>query len=58
MTQPEPQPGASPQDQPEERQQAAEVDIKQLAERVYRLMLADLRLEKARGAQATRRKAR
>ena len=36
----------------------AAVDIQQLAERVYRLMLADLRLERARGERPVRRKAR
>jgi hypothetical protein len=38
--------------------QAPTVDIRQLAERVYRLMLADLRMERARGVRVDRRKAR
>ena len=38
--------------------QARAIDMKQLAERVYRLMLEDLRLERARGERTPRRKAR
>lgn len=34
------------------------IDVKQLAERVYRLMLEDLRLDRARGERTPRRKAR
>jgi hypothetical protein len=34
------------------------IDIVQLAERVYRLMREDLRLERARGQSLERRKAR
>jgi len=37
---------------------APAIDVKQLAERVYRLMLEDLRLERARGERTPRRKAR
>jgi hypothetical protein len=33
---------------------APAVDVRALAERVYRLMLADARLERARGAAANR----
>lgn len=32
------------------------VDLKKLAEKVYQLMLHDVRLAQVRGAQATRRK--
>lgn len=32
------------------------IDIEQLSERVYRLMLADLRLTRARGAVTARRR--
>ncbi len=46
-------PGAQPARQP-----APAVNIQQLAERVYRLMLADLRLEQARGQRGERRKTR
>ncbi len=38
--------------------QPSPVDLVQLAERVYQLMLADLRLEHARGARPLRRKVR
>ena len=37
---------------------APAVDLQQLAERVYRLMLAELRLEQARGQRGERRKMR
>jgi len=37
-------------------QPAPAVDVQQLAERVYRLMLAELRLEQARGQRGERRK--
>jgi hypothetical protein len=47
------EPAPQKQDRP-----TAAVDIQQLAERVYRLMLADLRLERARGERPVRRKAR
>lgn len=40
------------------QQSAHAIDVKQLAERVYQLMLADLRLERARGVPITRRQAR
>lgn len=43
---------------PAEGQPGAAIDLKQLAERVYQLMLADLRLQRARGGQPARRKAR
>lgn len=32
------------------------VDVERLADRVYRLLLADLRLERARGAETRRRR--
>lgn len=35
---------------------APPVDVRKLAEKVYQLMLADLRLERARGAPAPRRR--
>jgi hypothetical protein len=35
---------------------AAEIDVEALAERVYRLMLRDLRLERARGGESERRR--
>jgi hypothetical protein len=38
------------QQQPEQPQGDG-IDVQQLAERVYRLMLADIRLERARGQQ-------
>lgn len=41
-------------DSSSERSGAAAVDIRLLAEKVYRLMLADLRLEQARGARPPR----
>jgi hypothetical protein len=34
------------------------IDLQQLAEKVYRLLLDDLRLDQARGAQAPRRRVR
>jgi hypothetical protein len=49
--------GSAPGAQPG-RQPAPAVDIQQLAERVYRLMLAELRLEQARGQRGERRKTR
>ena len=49
------QSGAAPGAQP--GRQAA-IDIQQLAERVYRLMLAELRLEQARGQRGERHKTR
>jgi hypothetical protein len=36
----------------------AEIDINKLAERVYQLMLAEARLERARGTQPARRERR
>jgi hypothetical protein len=33
-----------------------QIDLEQLAEKVYRLLLADLRLEQARAAQTSRRR--
>jgi hypothetical protein len=36
-------------------QQQPQVDIKQLADRVYQLMLAEVRLAKSRGVSTTRR---
>lgn len=50
-------PSASPA-QGAPQAQPAQVDIKQLAERVYRLMLADLRLAPLRGERPVRRKGR
>jgi len=50
MIQPEPQPQLGSVQSPPQ-QQAAQVDLAQLAERVYRLMLAELRLEQRRGAR-------
>jgi hypothetical protein len=41
-----------------ERRPDAEIDVKLLAEKVYRLMLADLRLAQARGERPTRRRER
>lgn len=41
-------------DQPVE----TKIDIEKLAEKVYRLMLADLRLAQARGARHSRRRTR
>ncbi len=35
---------------------AVTIDVKQVADRVYRLMLADLRLAQARGQRAARRR--
>ncbi|MBK9710616.1 MAG: hypothetical protein IPO81_04660 [Kouleothrix sp.] len=40
------------------QQPAPAIDMQQLAERVYRLMLEDLRLERARGERAPRPKTR
>jgi hypothetical protein len=51
---PAPQSGAGPAQSP----QAPQIDIKALAEKVYRLMLADLRLTQARAGQPTRPKKR
>lgn len=57
MAQPEPQPQSGPAPEPG-AQPAAPIDLKLLAERVYQLMLADLRLDRARGGQPARRKGR
>jgi hypothetical protein len=52
-----PEPAQPPEGQPPpERAAPAPIDIRQLAERVYRLMLADARLEQLRGQRPTRRK--
>lgn len=40
---------------PRAQSSALSIDLRLLAEKVYRLMLADVRLEKARGAQALRK---
>ena len=45
------QPGQEQHD----RQPAGPIDMRKLADKVYRLMLADLRLERARGAPSRRR---
>jgi len=52
---------SSNQSQPGEQSkkgEAGEIDMQELAERVYRLMQADLRLTRARGASSVRRKQR
>lgn len=38
------------------KQTDSTVDVQKLADKVYRLMLAELRLERARGTQLARRK--
>lgn len=59
MSNPETSP---PADQPapstDNKQVAEAVDVQKLADKVYRLMLAELRLERARGLQPPRRKER
>lgn len=42
-----------PDTQPEPQRPAPEIDVKLLAEKVYRLLLADLRLAQARGERPT-----
>jgi hypothetical protein len=56
MSEPAAQNGQQAPQKPEGR--PAAVDLQQLAERVYRLMLADLRMDRARGERPVRRKAR
>ncbi len=51
--------GEGPRGQePQQPQPAPAVDIRQLAEKVYQLMLADARLAQARGEQRPRPKRR
>ena len=45
--------GGAPQ---ADQKAAGEIDPRKLADKVYRLMLADLRLERARGVYPSRRK--
>ncbi len=49
----QPAPGASPTSDEKADQP---VDIKKLADKVYRLMLADLRLERKRNVRSNRRR--
>jgi hypothetical protein len=50
-------PNNGPQATPEAGQQmTTPVDVEQLADKVYRLMLAEVRLARARGERVTRRK--
>ena len=42
--------------QPAPKQQRQSIDLQKLADNVYRLMLADIRLERARGVYTTRRR--
>jgi hypothetical protein len=49
----QPEPGGQPATQPG-AQSAAPIDLRKLAEKVYRLMLEDLRREQARGARLPR----
>jgi hypothetical protein len=41
-------------DQPGQQRRTDQIDVKLLAEKVYRLMLADLRLSQARGERVRR----
>jgi hypothetical protein len=50
--------GAETADPPEQQRPAEEIDVKLLAEKVYRLLLADLRLGQARGERPTRGRGR
>lgn len=43
---------------PRERRRETTVDVERLAEKVYRLMVAELRLERARGVRVVRRRGR
>lgn len=45
-----------PADASADNERESEIDIDKLAEKVYQLMLADLRLERARGVRPARRK--
>jgi hypothetical protein len=51
----EPQPATAATEQPQE---APEIDVQKLAEKVYQLMLADIRLEQARGRTLPRHRKR
>lgn len=56
MTSPDPnRPASQPAAPAQQQRSGATVDIEKLAEKVYRLMQAELRLERARGARASRR---
>ena len=41
---------------PPQQGQGQQIDLRQLAEKVYQLMLADLRLEQARSAKPTEKR--
>jgi hypothetical protein len=43
-------------DRPAEQPRPTAIDPQKLADKVYRLMLADIRLERARGMSTTRRR--
>jgi hypothetical protein len=58
MSNPEPPSAAPASERRTEQRPPAEVDIRELAERVYRLMLADARLELARRGRPPRRHTR
>ncbi len=49
---PEPRPGGERSPDAGGRRRPAEVDVEKLADKVYRLMLAEVRLERARGRPA------
>ncbi|MBX0331315.1 hypothetical protein K2Z83_27060 [Oscillochloris sp. ZM17-4] len=50
--------GSDLADLPAQDQRAGEIDVKLLAEKVYRLLLADLRLAQARGERPARGRGR
>jgi hypothetical protein len=50
-------PESNPTPEPEQKlPNNSAIDLQKLAEKVYRLMLADIRLERARGVPTTRSK--
>ncbi len=50
--------GAEPADPPAPAPAASEIDVRLLAEKVYRLLLSDLRLAQARGGRPPRGRGR
>jgi hypothetical protein len=56
MSEPQPIPPADQAAPASEQPEGSEVDIERLAEQVYRLMLAEVRLTQARGERERRRR--
>jgi hypothetical protein len=56
MASPEPATQSGTPQQPSGQQPQQAIDVKQLAERVYRLMLADLRLQQARDGRTNHKR--